>query len=93
LIRGKRATMIILLYFDWGGSRKELKEWNERIVEACDKAKVKYLGLYGSMNVKWNYVGVFETESFDVFLEMGKCVNQPPCMIHYITEILLKQNL
>lgn len=93
MIRGKGVVMIILLYFDWCGSRKELKEWNDKIVDACENTGIKYVGLYGSMNEKWNYVGVFETKSYDEFLKMGKQVSRPPCMTHYITEILMKQKL
>ena len=85
--------MIILLYFDWSGSRKELKEWSDKIVAACEQNGVKYLGLYGSMGEKWNHVGMFETKSYDEFLKMGKHVKRPPHMSHYITEILLKQRL
>ena len=85
--------MIILLYFDWSGSRKELKEWNGKIVAASDQTGVKYLGLYGSMGEKWNYVGMFETKSYDEFLKMGKQVKRPTQMSHYITEILMKQRM
>lgn len=85
--------MLILLYFDWCGSRKELKEWVSRITEACKETDVEFTGLYGSMNKKWNHVGVFETDSYDEFLRMGKLVKRPSCMSHYITELLLKQKI
>ncbi|MFB0557645.1 MAG: hypothetical protein ACETVY_00875 [Candidatus Bathyarchaeia archaeon] len=93
MIRGKGVELIILLYFDWSGSRKELMEWNDKISEACEKGGVTYTGLYGSMNEKWNYVSVFETKSYDDFLSMGKHVTRPQYMTHYITEILMRQKL
>lgn len=85
--------MIILLYFDWNGSRKELKEWNDSIVESCKNTGVKYMGLYGPHNEKWNFVSVFESESYDKFLDMGRNVIRSPRMPHHITEILSPQKL
>ena len=85
--------MIILLYFDWVGSSKELKEWETKINEACEKTGVEYKGLYGSMNEKWNYVSIFEAEDYGHFLAMGKHVVRPQKMPHNITEVLLPQYL
>ncbi len=85
--------MIILLYFDWAGSRKELKEWDSKIAEACKVDDIKYLGLYGSINEKWNYVCLFDASSYDGFLEMARKVPRRPFMTHYITELLLNINL
>ena len=85
--------MIILLYFDWNGSRRELKEWKDKLTESCENTGIKYMGLYGSMNEKWNYVCMFETESYDKFLEMCRNVGRPPRMPHHISEILIPQRL
>ncbi|RLI08750.1 hypothetical protein DRO42_05780 [Candidatus Bathyarchaeota archaeon] len=85
--------MIILLYFDWAGSRAELKEYNEKIKAACEQVGVRFMGIYGSMNVKWNFVSMFEVESYEHFLKMGRQVSQHPAMTHYITEILIPQKL
>ena len=85
--------MIILLYFDWVGSHKELKVWETNIKEACEKTNVEYQGLYGSMNEKWNYVSIFEAEDYGHFLAMGKHVDRPLLMPHNIVEVLLPQNL
>ncbi len=38
--------MKVLVYFDWTGSRKELKDWLESIVKACEGTEVEYEGLY-----------------------------------------------
>jgi hypothetical protein len=85
--------MIFLLYFDWNGGKRELAEWNSRIKESSEVEGVKYMGLYGSLNEKWNHVSMFETESFDSFLGMVRKVGRPPQMTHYITEILMPQKL
>jgi len=85
--------MIILLYFDWVGGHKELKEWETKIREACVNSGVEYEGLFGSMNEKWNYVSIFEAEAYENFLAMGKKVARPQMMPHNIVEVLLPQNL
>lgn len=85
--------MKVLLYFDWAGSRKDLKEWNEKIIVACEETEVSYDGLFGSMNKKWNHVAMFEANSYDEFLKMASMVPKRPMMTHYITELLLKHSL
>ncbi len=90
---GRIEHLIILIYFDWFGNRTEFKEYNEKIKQACEKFGVRYLGLYGPMSVKWNYVSIFEADSFDGFLEMGRQVTPHPKMPHHIAEILLPQKI
>ena len=51
--------MIILLYFDWKGTNKELKDWGNRIKKACEEDDIKYMGVYSPMNVKWHYAAMF----------------------------------
>jgi hypothetical protein len=85
--------MIFLLYFDWSGSRRELTEWNNRIKESCEIEDVKFMGIYGSMNEKWNHVSMFEAEGFEKFLKTVRRVGRPPHMTHYITEILIPQKI
>ena len=85
--------MKVLVYFDWTGSRKELKEWVEKILEACGETEVEYEGLYGPLNEKWNYVGIFETESYDEFRRMTRKVSRRPYMTHTVSNILVKINL
>ena len=85
--------MLVLLYFDWAGSRKDLKEWKERIVQSCDETGVEYRGMYGSMNEKWNYVAIFGVTSYDEFMKMSRKVPKRPLMTHYITTLLLEVNI
>ena len=85
--------MLILLYFDWVGSTKELKAWEDNIKEACEKVGVTYEGLYGSFNEKWNFVSVFKSESFEMFIEMGRGVVRHHKMPHHTAEILMPQKL
>jgi hypothetical protein len=83
--------VIILLYFDWTGSWTELKELNEKIRQSSEKSGVKCLGLYGPMNVKWNFVWIFESKSYEEFLEMARHTYRHPRMPHHVAEILMPQ--
>ncbi len=87
------SEMLILLYFDWVGSSKELKDWENKIKEACEKTGVEYKGLYASMNEKWNYVSILETEAYGNVLAMGKKVVRHQKMPHNIAEVLFPQNI
>jgi hypothetical protein len=88
-----RKDMKILLYFDWVGSRKELKEHDKRMQKACQDSGVEYMGIHGSMNQKWNYCWLFDARSYDHFMEMAARVPRPPQMIHYVTEHLIPVQL
>jgi hypothetical protein len=88
-----RTIMKILLYFDWVGSRKELKEHDKRVQMSCEEAGVEYMGIYGSMNQKWNYCWLFDARSYDHLLSMTAKVPRPPQMTHYITELLIPVQL
>jgi hypothetical protein len=81
--------MKILLYFDWAGPRKELKEHDKKMQKSCLESGVEYDGLFGSMNEKWNYVWIFDAQGYDHFLEMARKVTRPINMSHYITELLI----
>jgi hypothetical protein len=85
--------MKILLYFDWVGTRKELKEHDAKMRQSCKDTGVEYTGLFGSMNQKWNFVWMFDAKSFDHFMEMTRKVPRPPQMTHYITELLIPVRL
>ncbi len=85
--------MKILLYFDWAGSRKELREHDKRMKNAAKDTGVEYMGIHGSMNQKWNFCWVFEAKSYDHFMQMTAKVPRPPQMTHYITELLMPVQL
>ena len=85
--------MKILLYFDWMGSRKEVKDWVAKIIKACEETGIEYLGLYGTMNQKWHYAAMFDANNYDEFLRMARKVPRPKNMTHYITELLIKTNV
>ncbi len=85
--------MRFLLYFDWAGTKKELKAHDAKMRKAAMETGVEYQGLYGSMTEKWNYVWLFESESYDAFIEMAKKVPRPPQMTHYVTEGLYPQDI
>lgn len=85
--------MKILLYFDWVGSRKELREHDKRMQNASKEVGVEYMGIHGSMNQKWNFCWLFSAKSYDHFMEMTAKVPRPPQMTHYITELLIPVKL
>ncbi|MCW3988511.1 MAG: hypothetical protein NWE88_00365 [Candidatus Bathyarchaeota archaeon] len=85
--------MIILVFFDWSATGKELKRWNNTFKEACEKHGMTYKGLYGPMGQKFNFTWIIESDSVDKFIEATKSVSRPPAMTHYITEVLLPQKL
>ena len=83
--------MIILVYFDWTATSKELKKWNQKFSEACEKHGMKFNGLFGPMGQKYNYTWMIETDSADKFIQATMAVRRPSAMTHYITEILIPQ--
>ena len=85
--------MKILLYFDWSGTRKELVEHDKRMKKSCEETGVIYMGIHGSMNLKWNFVWLFDAKSYDHFMEMTTKVPRPLFMTHYITELLIPVKL
>ena len=85
--------MIILLYFDWNGAVSELKDFNDKIRKCCEQTGVKYMGLYGPMNQKWNYVWIFDAGTYEEFLGMARQFHRHPKMPHHIAEILMPQNI
>lgn len=85
--------MKILLYFDWAGTRKELKAHDKKMQSAAEETGVEYIGLYGSMTEKWNYVWLFSTNSYDKFIDLARRVPRPVHMTHYIIEGLYPQQL
>jgi hypothetical protein len=88
-----RTSMKILLYFDWVGSRKELREHDKRMQKAATEVGVEYMGIHGSMNQKWNFCWLFDARSYDHFMEMTAKVPRPLQMTHYITELLIPVRL
>jgi hypothetical protein len=83
------TPMKIFLYFDWIGSRKQLRLHDNKIQKAASEVGVDYLGIHGSMNQKWNFCWVFDAKSYDHFMQMTAKVPMPPQMPHYITEFLI----
>lgn len=45
------------------------------------------------MKAKWDYVSIFESNSFDEFLEMGRKITRHSKMSHHMVEILLQQEI
>ena len=71
--------MIVLLYFDWFGTAKELKEFEEKMTAACAEAKgVGYKGRYAPDSRKFHFVYMFEVESYDRLFEVLMGPKMPP---------------
>ncbi len=49
--------------------------------------------LYGPMGQKFNFTWIIESDSVDKHIETMKSLIRPPAMTHYITEILIPQEL
>jgi hypothetical protein len=85
--------MKILLYFDWTGSRKEVKDWDNKMTLAAAETGVEYLGLHASMNKKYHYCAIYDALSYDDFLKTTWKVPRPIHMTHYITELLIPSRI
>ena len=85
--------MLILVYFDWNGNGKGLQKWNQRFVKACEENGIGFKGLFSSMNEKWNFVWLIETDDFDKFKTMSMDLPRPQAMTHVVSEILIKHSL
>ena len=85
--------MILLVFFDWSASGKELKRWNHQFKEACEAHGMTFKGLYGPMGQKFNFTWIIESDSVDKFIETMKSISRPPAMTHYSTEVLIPQVL
>ncbi|MCW4049739.1 MAG: hypothetical protein NWE89_08380 [Candidatus Bathyarchaeota archaeon] len=52
--------MLVINYFDWSGTRDGLTRWVEAVRSECEKAGVKFMGLYGPSQLKFNWSMVHE---------------------------------
>ena len=58
--------MLLVEYFDWMGTEKELKEIDDEIKKiASSKKDIKYLGRYSPHQKKFQWCWVFESDSYD----------------------------
>jgi hypothetical protein len=85
--------MIILVHFDWNGSTKALKKWNQQFKEACEKHDIKFKDLHIPLANKFNFTWVLESENVDKYMEAARTLTRPQAMTHVITEFLLEKNL
>ena len=61
--------MIVLFYFDWFGSQKELGQMEKSMIGAFKGSGVKYKGTYAPDSRKFHFVAMYETKSYDKFIE------------------------
>ncbi len=70
--------MIVLFYFDWFGSAKELGDMEKTLMTTAKGSGVKYMGTYAPDNRKFHFVGMFETESYDQLIQILMDPKNPP---------------
>ncbi len=70
--------MIVLFYFDWFGSQKELSQMEKSMTGAFKGSGIKYMGTFAPDNRKFHYVAMYETKSYDRFMEAMMNPKFPP---------------
>ena len=83
--------MIGLIYFDWNGPRGSVSEYGELLKKACEKTGVKFKGIYGPHNDKWNFAAMVEAEDHAGLLKAfseagGMHEKMPHCIFSYFTK-------
>ena len=57
--------MLVLFYYNWNGTVKEMYEWEEQVKKTYEDNKdVKLKGMY-TPSIPWNRVWLFKTDSID----------------------------
>ena len=78
------TDILIINYFDWSGTRERLSAWVEAIRDQCEEHNVKFIGLYGPSQVKFNWAMLFESSSQDKFNKTWRELKMPPEVTHMI---------
>ena len=64
---------IIQVCFQWKGITEGLKEHYELVKKVCaEKEGVKFMGLYGPLNERWNWVYMYKAESWEKYWEADR---------------------
>ena len=65
--------MLVIRYFNWLGTPKQLEEFVNAVKKAVEKTPgSKYLGKFGAMNQNWHWASVVEVKDWDKFAEFVK---------------------
>lgn len=64
---------IFQICFQWKGVTEGLKKHYDAVKKVCEeKEGVKFLGLYGPYNERWNWVYMFKADSWEKFREADR---------------------
>lgn len=64
--------MIIEICFQWETITEGLREHYEIVKKTCEEEDgVEFMGLFGPLNERWNWVYMFKAESFDRLREVS----------------------
>ena len=83
--------MLAVCYFDWDGPRDSVKEFGEMLSKGCEKAGVKFHGIWNPGQDKWNFVAIMEADTYELahkaFSEAGGMhKNMPHAIMKYFTK-------
>lgn len=64
---------IIHICFQWKGVTEGLKKHYDAVKKTCEGMEgVKFMGLYGPYNERWNWVYMFKAESWEKLREASR---------------------
>lgn len=80
--------MIVINYFDWSGTRDGLMRWVEAVRSECEKQKIKFMGLYGPSQVKFNWAMIHEAETQERYQRTWRNLTIPTEVTHQVIHYL-----
>ncbi|MBN1682057.1 hypothetical protein JW865_00705 [Candidatus Bathyarchaeota archaeon] len=77
--------MIIINYFDWQGTKDSLMRWVEAVNRESEHNRVKFIGLYGPSQVRFNWAFIYEAGSQEHYHKIWKDLVIPIEVTHIVT--------
>ena len=76
--------MIVINYFDWSGTRDGLMKWVEAVRSECENSGIKFMGLYGPSQVKFNWSIIHEVTSQEQYHMTWQSLKMPVEVTHQV---------
>ena len=76
--------MIVINYFDWSGTRDGLIKWVESVRSECESNDIKFMGLYGPSQVKFNWSLIHEVKSQEHYNKTWQNLAMPVEVTHQV---------
>lgn len=76
--------MIIITYFDWSGTREALVRWIETVRSESGTQNVKFMGLYGPSQIKFNWALIQEAPSQQHYHKTWENLTMPAEVTHQV---------